>query len=83
MAKVIVLDEKKNSPVYDLEECVRKLESVNYKTAQQYITLFCEEEKKLLIKAFKDDFKDVPADAPIKMETLHFLGKLGIIIKDF
>ena len=83
MAKVIVLDEKKNNPAYDLEECVKKLESVNYKTAQQYITLFCEEEKKLLIEAFRKDFKDLPTDDPLKMETLHFLGKLGIIIKDF
>ena len=66
----------------ELNDCVSKLEMVDYKIAKEYVGLFCEDEKNDLIKQFKIDFENIPRDNALRIETLAFMGKIGIIIHD-
>jgi len=81
---VDTVDEKNNThDVFNkLKECVQKLEKTDYKYVRQFIELWCEEDKKDLIKQFKKEFENVPKKDKLRLETLHFLAKLGIVIYD-
>ena len=74
------LDTKKCEKKHVLEECIEKLQTIDYNDVKTYINLFCKEEKKLIIEEFKRDFNHIPDDDKYKMETLIFLGKIGIIV---
>ena len=64
----------------DLRQCSKQLADKDYKHACSYVSHECASEVKELIEAFKLDFADVPDDNALRLETLCFLGKLGVII---
>jgi hypothetical protein len=72
--------DKRNEFFDKLNDCIMSLEDTDYRTVKQYIDLYCAEEKDDIIMQFKKEFRNVPDDNPLKIETLEFLGRLGIIV---
>lgn len=67
----------------ELADIVKLLESVDYRTARDYINIHLTSEKEELKVLFKNDFKHIRNDDPLKLKVLEVLGKLGITITEF
>jgi len=74
-------EEKKEHPVWtELREIVEQLQELDNRKVNSFIDLYCEKEKAELTTLFKEEFKDIPDDDPLKKEVLLLLGYLGIMI---
>ena len=81
--KEIIMDnytEKKRDLWDDLKDCVDTLKTVDYKTAREYVKMFCQEEKDEIIGHFQAEFGELPDSNRLKIEILTLLGKLGIVV---
>jgi hypothetical protein len=67
----------------ELADIVKVLESVDYRTARDYINIHLTSEKEELKELFKNDFKHIKNEDPLKLKVLEVLGKLGITITEF
>lgn len=72
----------RNKAIDDLRSCTDRLKTCDYKYVKQYINA-CPKDKNELIEAFKNDFRDIPNDDKLKIDTLEFLGILGISINEY
>jgi hypothetical protein len=78
--------EKKKEPfinhIEELNECMETLKTVDYRYTKQFISMWCEEDKHVIADLFREEFKNVPKKNKLRIDTLHFLGQLGIIVYD-
>lgn len=72
----------RNKAMDDLKSCTDTLKTCDYRYVKQYINA-CPKDKDELIETFKHDFKNIPNDDKLKMDTLEFLGNLGITISEY
>ena len=64
-----------------LADCAEVLEKKDYELVKKSaLSEDLEQDRQELIASFKREFKDVPKDSRLRLETLQFLGKLGIVV---
>lgn len=74
-------EKKKEHPVWtELREIVEQLQELDNRKMNSFIDLYCEKEKVELSELFKNEFKDISNDDPLKKEVLLLLGHLGIMV---
>lgn len=74
------LEERYKKVATDLSECVAQLANLDYKTIQEFVKANLQDEVEQLRINFKRDFAKVPKQDKLRLETLHLLARLGIMI---
>jgi hypothetical protein len=65
----------------DLAECARELSTLDYEQVRDFTSSEeFEPEKERILDDFHKNFKDVPMDCPLRMETIRVLALIGIVV---
>jgi len=82
--KEVKQETKQNVPglFVELQDCIKTIENTDYAVVNRFLNECCSEEKQELVERFKAEFENVPVNDKLRVETLHFLAKLGIKVGD-